>query len=143
MFQYTKILGVTFSFDNLFNFRQHVACQRFNPGISPPGAKKRRFFSQPTRPPFNYNSPIWTSNLCNAAMNVLQATQNGANKTVTDCFKITSSDHLHSECNILLVKDHCMSTMLEKQFHLATRQEHHQNYRPLSTPIRKENKMDS
>ena len=142
-----KILGVTF--DNLFNFRQHTAeikskVQSRNNILkalsSTTWGKEKEVllstYKATSQSILNYCSPIWTPNLSNTAWNNLQTTQNGALKTVTGCLKITSSDHLHSECKIMPVKDHC--NMLAKQFHLATRQEYHPNHRPLFTnPPRK------
>ena len=142
-----KILGVTF--DNLFNFRQHATeikskVQSRNNILKALsgttwGKEKEILlttYKATSQSILNYCSPIWTPNLCNTAWNDLQTTQNGALRTITGCIKMTSSDHLHAECKIMPVKDHC--TMLSKQFHLATRQEHHPNKRPLKTrPPRK------
>ena len=61
----------------------------------------------------------------------LQSAQNAALKTVTGCLRITGDDHLHAECKMMPIKDHC--NMLSKQFHLATRQDHHPNNKPVVT----------
>ena len=137
-----KILGVTF--DNMFKFRKHAAdiktkvSSRNNIIKSLSGTdwgKEKEVllttYKAIGQSIFNYCCPIWSLNLADDMWDKLQASQNTALKTVTGCLRITGDDHLHAECKMMPIKNHCQ--MLSKQFHLATRQDHHPNNKPLVT----------
>ena len=73
----------------------------------------------------NYGTPIYTPNLKETHWNSLQVAQNDALRIASGCVKKSPIDHLHNECKIMPVKDHC--EMLSKQFLLNTQNPNHPN----------------
>ena len=75
----------------------------------------------------NYGAPIWTPILSQSRWSDLQRRQNAAMRTISGCYTMTSINHLHSECQLLPVKDH--NDLLSRQFylgaHLPDRPDHH------------------
>ena len=78
------------------------------------------------RSTFNYCCQIWSPNLSDTNWTKLQAAQNEALRVATGCVKKTHIDHLHEECKILPVKEHC--EMISQQFLLSTQQANHPNH---------------
>ena len=62
----------------------------------------------------NYTAPVWSTNLCDTNYRNIQHTQNEALRISTGCHKMSSVDHLHTEANILKVKEH--SELLSAQY---------------------------
>ena len=54
----------------------------------------------------NYAAPVWSPNLHDANYRKIQYTQNDALRIATGCHKISSIDHLHTEAEMLKVKEH-------------------------------------
>ena len=69
------------------------------------------------RPVLNYGAPIWTPVISQCRWADLQRRQNAAMRIITGCHMMTSSDHLHHECQLLPVKEH--NELLSRQFHLS------------------------
>ena len=141
--QKPKILGVTL--DNLFNFSEHANQMKSKIGQrnnvlkalsgTTWGKEKETLLSTykaTSQSILNYCAPIWGPNLCKSKFEELQRQQNTALRTTTGCVKMTGIDHLHSECEIMPVKDHCY--MLSKQFLLASQLPEHPNNIDLHTP---------
>ena len=73
----------------------------------------------------NYGSPIFTPNLKDTNWNEIQVAQNNALRIATGCVKKTPIEHLHTECKIMPVKEHC--EMLSKQFLMNSQNPNHPN----------------
>ena len=56
----------------------------------------------------NYAAPVWSSNLHDTNYRKIQYTQNEALRIATGCHKLSSIDHLHTEAEMLKVKEHCL-----------------------------------
>ena len=54
----------------------------------------------------NDAAPVWITNVSDTSLEKIQRTQNEALRIITCSHKMSSIDHLHSETNMLLVKDH-------------------------------------
>jgi len=81
----------------------------------------------------NYACPIWTPALKNNSVwDSLQAAQNSALKIALGCHKISSTDHIHNEAEIMPVKHHC--EMISKQYLLSTQLDRH----PVKVDLTKE-----
>ena len=61
----------------------------------------------------NYAAPIWSTNLCDTNINI-QYTQNKALRISAGCHNMSSVDHLHTEANMLKVREH--SELLSAQY---------------------------
>ena len=131
-----KLLGVTY--DNLFNFGEHASnmktkVQSRNNVLKALagttwGKEKEvivNTYKAIGQSIFNYCCPIWGPSLSGQNWKELQIAQNTALRTALGCVKMTDIDHLHSECKIMPVKDHC--DMLSKQYLLSSQQESHPN----------------
>ena len=54
----------------------------------------------------NYAAPVWSPNLHDTNYGKIQYTQNEALRIATGCHKMSSIDHLHTEAEMLKVKEH-------------------------------------
>ena len=122
---YPKILGVTF--DPLLKFHRHAEevrrrVKRNNNvlkclGSNRIGQQKESLittYKALGRSLTDYAAPVWSTNLCNAQFDRLQAAQNAGLRVALGCHKMASEDHLHSEGNMLKVRQHC--DLLTAQF---------------------------
>ena len=62
----------------------------------------------------NYVAPVWSPNLHDTNYRKIQYTQNEALRIATGCQKISSIDHLHTEAEMLKVREH--SELLSAQY---------------------------
>ena len=62
----------------------------------------------------NYAAPVWSPNLHDTNYRKIQYTQNEALRISTGCHKMSSIDHLHTEAEMLKVKEH--SELLSAQY---------------------------
>ena len=62
----------------------------------------------------NYAAPVWSLNLHDTNYRKIQYTQNEALRIATGCHKMSSIDHLHTEAEMLKVKEH--SELLSAQY---------------------------
>ena len=62
----------------------------------------------------NYAAPVWSPNLHDTNYRKIQYTQNEALRIATGCHKMSSIDHLHTEEEMLKVKEH--SELLSAQY---------------------------
>ena len=62
----------------------------------------------------NYAAPVWSPNLHDTNYRKIQYTQNEALRIATGCHKMSSIDHLHTEAEMLKVKEH--SELLSAQY---------------------------
>ena len=62
----------------------------------------------------NYAAPVWSTNLRDTNYRNIQYTQNEALRISTGCHKMSSVDHLHTEANVLKVREH--SGLLSAQY---------------------------
>ena len=53
-----------------------------------------------------YAAPVWSTNASDTSLEKIQRTHNEALRIITGSHKMSSIDHLHSETEMLLVKDH-------------------------------------
>ena len=61
-----------------------------------------------------YAAPVWCPNLHDTNYRKIQYTQNEALRIATGCHKMSSIDHLHTEAEMLKVKEH--SELLSAQY---------------------------
>ena len=54
----------------------------------------------------NYAAPVWSPNLHDTNCRKIQYTQNEALRIATGCHKMSSIDHLHTDAEMLKVKEH-------------------------------------
>ena len=66
------------------------------------------------RSTINYAAPVWSPNLHDTNYRKIQYTQNEALRFATGCHKMSSIDHLHTEAEMLKVKEH--SELLSAQY---------------------------
>ena len=62
----------------------------------------------------SYAAPVWSPNLHDTNYRKIQYTQNEALRIATGCHKMSSIDHLHTEAEMLKVKEH--SELLSAQY---------------------------
>ena len=62
----------------------------------------------------NYAAHVWSTNLRDTNYRKIQYTQNEALRIATGCHKMSNIDHLHTEAEILKVKEH--SELLYAQY---------------------------
>ena len=62
----------------------------------------------------NYAAPVWSSNLQDANYRKIQYTQNEALGIATGCHNVFSIDHIHTESEMLKVREH--SEQLSAQY---------------------------
>ena len=62
----------------------------------------------------NYAAPVWSPSLHDTKYRKIQYTQNEALRIATGCHKMSSIDHLHTEAEMLKVKEH--SELLSAQY---------------------------
>ena len=62
----------------------------------------------------NYAAPVWSPNLHDTNYRKIQYTQNEALRIATGCHKMSSIDHLHTEAEMLKIKEH--SELLSAQY---------------------------
>ena len=62
----------------------------------------------------NYAAPVWSPNLHDTNYRKIQYTQNEALRIATGCHKMSSVDHLHTEAEMLKVREH--SELLSAQY---------------------------
>jgi hypothetical protein len=138
-----KILGVTF--DNLLSFKHHATniktkLQSKNNILKALAGsswcKKKEVLVNTYRAngqsQLNYCCPIWTASLSNTAWLGLQTAQNSGLRLCTGCHLMTDIDHLHTECKVMKVREHC--EMISKQFLLSTQKPGHPNRVNLTDP---------
>ncbi|XP_036332737.1 uncharacterized protein LOC118744114, partial [Rhagoletis pomonella] len=120
-----KILGVTF--DSLLSFSAHTTAvvnkvQSRNKVLkslagSTWGKDKETLlatYKAIGRPVLNYAAPVWSPGTSWTQWTKLQTGQNAALRTATGCLLMTPEHHLHSEAQVLPVREH--NKMLCKQF---------------------------
>ena len=66
------------------------------------------------RPIINYAAPVWITNLRDTNYRNIKYTQNEALRISTGCHKMSSFNHLHTEANVLKVREH--SELLSAQY---------------------------
>ena len=66
------------------------------------------------RSDINYAAPVWSPNLHDTSYRKIQYTQNEALRIATGCHKMSSIDNLHTEAEMLKVKEH--SELLSAQY---------------------------
>ena len=54
----------------------------------------------------NYDVPVWSTNASESNIYKIQGAQNEALRIITGSHKMSSTDHLHSETDMLQVEDH-------------------------------------
>ena len=64
------------------------------------------WYSTDGRSIINYAAPVWSPNLHDTNYRKIQYTQNEALRIATECHKMSSIDHLHTE--MLKVREHCL-----------------------------------
>ena len=84
-----------------------------------------------------YGAPIWSPIISDSSWNRLQTVQNQALRTATGCLAMSSIPHLHRECKMLPVKEHCV--LLTKQFNAACFQNNHPGKKFISSAKPKRN----
>ena len=62
----------------------------------------------------NYTAPVWRPNLHDTNYRKIQCTKNEALRIATGCHKMSSIDNLHTEAEILKVREH--SELLSAQY---------------------------
>ena len=62
----------------------------------------------------NYAAPVWSPNLHDTNYRKIQYTQNEALRIATGCHRMSSIDHLHTEAEMLKLKEH--SDLLSAQY---------------------------
>ena len=62
----------------------------------------------------NYAAPVWSPNIHNTNYRKIQYTQNEALRIATGYYRMSSTDHLHTEAAMLKVKEH--SELLSAQY---------------------------
>ena len=62
----------------------------------------------------NYAAPVWSPNLHDTNYRQIQYTQNEALRIATGCHKMSSIDHLHTDAEMLKVREH--SELLSAQY---------------------------
>lgn len=70
------------------------------------------------KPILNYAAPVWTAQVSQTNWNILQVTQNAALRIATGCHLMASADHIHTETNVIRVKNH--NELLTKHVILAS-----------------------
>ena len=141
--KHPKILGVTF--DNLWTFKQHSHILRSTiqkrtnhlkclSGTTWGMDKETlaRTYKATIQSCINYCPSIWGPNLSDCHWKELQIAQNAALRVVTGCVKKTQIDHLHTEANMMPVREHC--DMLASQYLLKTQLAHHPVHLDLNEP---------
>ena len=131
-----KILGVIF--DPLFTFSPHIssvsarATSRLQimkaiAGTSWGQDKETLLltYNSIIKPILTYASPIWYPAISKTFTNInkLQVIQNTALRITTGCVLKTDTQHLHSECKVLPVRDHLR--MLSAQFYASALRPNH------------------
>ena len=138
-----KLLGVTF--DTMYTFSHHIknSVQKAKTKLNilqcltgtDWGQDKETLittYKSIGRSVLEYGAPIWTPIICAENWTKLQTVQNKALKIATGCYKITKEDHLHQECKVLPVKDHCK--MVTKQHLLNSYLPDHPGNKHLTLP---------
>ena len=138
-----KFLGVTLA--TLHNFTEHIrqTIKKCNNKLnvlkslagSSWGQEKETIISTyktVIRSTLEYAAPIWTPSLCETMWNKMQVVQNKALRIATGCHTMASSAHLHQECNMLPVKDHCI--LITKQYLAACHLPGHPGQKQLTRP---------
>ena len=86
----------------------------------------------------NYAAPVWSPNLHDTNYIKIQYTQHEALRISTGCHKMSSIDHLHTEAEMLKVREH--SELLSAQY-LARCQEPGNVCHPITTRATPERQM--
>ena len=86
----------------------------------------------------NYAAPVWSPNLHDTNYRKIQYTQNEALRIATGWHKMSSIDHLHTEAEMLKVREH--SELLSSQY-LARCLEPENIYHPITTRAIPERQM--
>ena len=86
----------------------------------------------------NYAATVWSPNLHDTNYRKIQYTENEALRIATRCHKMSSIDHLHTEAEMLKVKEH--SELLSTQY-LARRLESGNVCHPITTRVTPERHM--
>ena len=147
-----KFLGITFATKH--NFSQHTKnmiskCKnKLNilkalAGSSWGQSKETIIATYKTaiRSTMEYAAPIWTPSISETDWGKLQSIQNKALRIATGCHTMASQTHLHQECKVLPVKEHC--TLITKQYLAASHLPGHPGQKHLNRPPDRRNKKHS
>ena len=77
-------------------------------------------------PLIDYAVPVWAPSISDTQMTRLQTLKNQELRTVTGSHSMTAESHLHDECKILTVRDHC--TLLTRQHLIKCEHSCHPNH---------------
>ena len=88
-----------------------------------------------------YATPIWSPQISDTNWYKLQVIQNKALRIATGCYLKASPDHLHQECKILPVREHC--EMITKQYLAACHLPGHPGRKHLGRPPAPRNKKQT
>ena len=89
------------------------------------------------RTKLDYASPVWSPNIKPSPVRRLQAVQNSGLRIVTGCHRLASEDHLHSETEMLPVRDH--SELLSSQYLASALRADHPAHSSVRRPARRRN----
>ena len=84
------------------------------------------------RSKLDYAAPIWTPNVKQTPLARLQAIQNAGLRIATGALKMTSSDHLHGEAQMLMVDEHLR--LLASQSLASAMRETHSVFEVVTNP---------
>jgi len=130
--QTPKLLGVVF--DTMYTFTHHIkrqcASARVKVNLLKSLAGIGRGYDRETiimtykvigQSVLKYANTIWSLIIGESNWKQLRAVQNYALKIATGCHKMTHTDHVHTECKMIPIKNHC--ELITDQFLVS-------NYRP-------------
>jgi hypothetical protein len=123
--QTPKLLGITFNTMHTFSFHIKNTIAKCNSKINVLKALAGTSWGQDKetmlityksicRSILEYATPIWSPQVSDTNWGKLQVIQNKALRIATGCYLKASPDHLHQECKILPVRQHC--EMITKQY---------------------------
>ena len=140
-----KLLGVTF--DTMFCFGPHIkltvakAKKKLNllkslAGSSWGCAKETILLTYKSiiRSVLEYASPVWSPVIRDTHWTRLQSIQSQALRIASGCLSMSAIEHLHSECMVMPLRDHCMMT--GKQYVAACHMPDHPGHRLLQAPTK-------
>ena len=138
-----KLLGITF--DTMHTFSNHVKTtitkcnSKLNilkalAGTSWGQDKETMIITYKSicRSILEYATPIWSPSISDTNWEKLQVIQNKALRIATGCYNKASPSHLHQECKMLPVREHC--EMITKQYLAACHLPGHPGRKHLGRP---------